>query len=141
MKEMNIDEVEDLHDDMTDLMEDTNEIQDILGRSYGVPEELDETDLMAELDGLADELGDEELSAETETPSYLQDAAKTSVNQQQATTTPAVTSTSSSLPAGFGSLPAAPNRQIQQTASSGEQKQAVEVDEFGLPNPGSRRLV
>jgi charged multivesicular body protein 5 len=27
MKEMNLDEVEDLHDDMADLMEDTNEIQ------------------------------------------------------------------------------------------------------------------
>lgn len=148
VKEMNIDEVEDLHDDMADLMEDTNEIQDILGRSYGVPEELDETDLMAELDGLEDELQDEELGTESEPPSYLKDAATTSVNQQQAntaTTTPAVTSsasTSSALPSGFSSLPAAPSRQIQQPATSApEQKHAVEVDEFGLPAPSNRRLV
>jgi len=32
---------------MEDLLEDSNEIQEIMGRSYGVPEELDEADLQA----------------------------------------------------------------------------------------------
>lgn len=34
-----------LWDDMEDLYETSNEVQDILSRSYGVPEEFDEADL------------------------------------------------------------------------------------------------
>jgi len=70
MKEINIDEVEDLHDDMNDLMEDNDEINEIMGRQYGVPEEVDESDLMAELDSL-----EAEAEVEEETPSYLVSAA------------------------------------------------------------------
>lgn len=34
MKKINISEVEDMTDDMADLMEDMNEINDVMGRSY-----------------------------------------------------------------------------------------------------------
>lgn len=36
-----------VHYDMEDLLEQANEIQDALGRSYAVPDELDEADLQA----------------------------------------------------------------------------------------------
>lgn len=74
---------------MEDLLEQANEIQDALGRSYAVPDEIDEADLQAgecalpcvlrcrvrisdhpaELDAL-------ELDAEEEGPSYLSDLNK-----------------------------------------------------------------
>lgn len=36
-----------IHYDMEDLIEQANEIQESLGRSYGVPDEVDEADLQA----------------------------------------------------------------------------------------------
>lgn len=36
-----------IHYDMEDLIDQANEIQESLGRSYGVPDELDEEDLQA----------------------------------------------------------------------------------------------
>lgn len=36
-----------IHYDMEDLLEQANEIQESLGRSYAVPDELDEADLEA----------------------------------------------------------------------------------------------
>lgn len=36
-----------MHDDMADLLEQANEIQESLGRSYAVPDEIDEADLEA----------------------------------------------------------------------------------------------
>ena len=75
-----------VHYDMEDLLEQANEIQDALGRSYAVPDEIDEADLQAgacpalcpthypltrcaELDAL-------ELDVEEEGPSYLSDLNK-----------------------------------------------------------------
>ena len=49
---------------MEDLLEQVNEIQESLGRSYAVPDEIDEADLQAELDAL-------EMEEEEEGPSYL----------------------------------------------------------------------
>jgi len=73
-KDINIDEIEDLHEDMSELMEESEEIQEVLGRSYGVPDELDETDLMDELDALDDEVTQEDTSTD-EVPNYLVNAA------------------------------------------------------------------
>lgn len=61
-----------MHYDMEDLIEQANEIQESLGRSYYVADEVDEADLQAELDALG---LDDELVGENETPSYLQDSA------------------------------------------------------------------
>lgn len=46
-KNLDIDKIESIHYDMEDLMEQANDIQETLGRSYGVPEEVDEADLEA----------------------------------------------------------------------------------------------
>ncbi|CDZ96366.1 charged multivesicular body protein 5 [Phaffia rhodozyma] len=70
-KNINIDKIESIHYDMEDLIDQANEIQESLGRSYGVPDEIDESDLQAELDALADE-GYAEEESEGALPSYLQ---------------------------------------------------------------------
>ncbi|KAJ3011052.1 UNVERIFIED_CONTAM: hypothetical protein HDU68_001852 [Siphonaria sp. JEL0065] len=68
-KKINLDKVEKIQDEMEDLMEQANEIQEVMGRSYGLPDGIDEDDLEAELDALGDEL----LEEDEEIPSYLQD--------------------------------------------------------------------
>ncbi|KZW04345.1 putative charged multivesicular body protein 5 [Exidia glandulosa HHB12029] len=62
---IDIDKIESMHMDMEDLLEQANEVQESLGRSYAVPDEIDEADLQAELDALQLE--------EEEEPSYLAD--------------------------------------------------------------------
>ncbi|TEB30077.1 vacuolar protein sorting-associated protein 60 [Coprinellus micaceus] len=66
---IDIDKIENMHYDMEELLEQANEIQETLGRSYAVPDELDEADLEAELEALA-------LEQEEEGPSYLEDLSK-----------------------------------------------------------------
>lgn len=68
-KHVDIDQVENLQDELEDLSEQANDIQEVMGRSYGMPE-LDEDDLEAELDALGDEL-------DLEDSSYLDDAVAT----------------------------------------------------------------
>jgi len=63
-KNISLDEVEDLHDNMDDILEQAEEINEVMGRAYGVPDELDEDELLQELDELEDEL-------EVAEPSYL----------------------------------------------------------------------
>lgn len=68
MKSVEVKEIDNLQDEMLDLVDVSNEIQETLGRSYNVPEDIDEEDLMGELDAL-------ELDMESESqgvPSYLQ---------------------------------------------------------------------
>ena len=75
-----------MHYDMEDLLEQANEIQESLGRSYAVPDELDEADLQAGMlfctvalpvhSHLALELEALELEVEEEGPSYLNDLNK-----------------------------------------------------------------
>ncbi|XP_038078796.1 charged multivesicular body protein 5-like [Patiria miniata] len=61
-KKVNLNQIEDLQDDMSDMLEQADEVQEIMGRSYGMPE-LDEADLEAELDALGDDfLMDEDTS-------------------------------------------------------------------------------
>ncbi|TIA89348.1 hypothetical protein E3P99_02132 [Wallemia hederae] len=64
---IDIDKIDSIQDDMQDLIESATEVQETLGRSYGVPDEIDEADLEAELDALGDDLHEID-----ETPSYLQ---------------------------------------------------------------------
>lgn len=69
-KKLNLDKVEDVQDELTELMAESAEVQEVFGRSYGVPGEyVDEADLEAELAGLG------ELEAEGDL-SYL-DSIKT----------------------------------------------------------------
>ena len=53
-KKLNIDKIDDLQDELADMMEDANMIQESLGRTYGLPDDIDEEDLEAELEGLGD---------------------------------------------------------------------------------------
>ncbi|KAL7684879.1 putative Snf7 family protein [Plasmopara halstedii] len=70
---INVAELENVQDDISDLMEDMNEIQDIMGRTYGIGDEIDEDELEAELEGLEDEWAEEEALGEKAevAPSYL----------------------------------------------------------------------
>merc|ERR1712062_830469 len=67
-KEINIDEIEDLQEEMADLMYDAEEIQDVLGRDLGM-DDFDEDELMDELGELEDEM--DLLGDEDELPDYL----------------------------------------------------------------------
>jgi charged multivesicular body protein 5 len=103
-KGMDIDDVMDLQDDLTDLMLDAEEIQEVMSRSYGVPDTVDESDLMDELAGLEDAWEAEgPAAAKGGVPDYLSDTAL-----------PAA-------PTGGVKLPPAGNRV------------AVGTDEYGLP--------
>merc|ERR1712000_727740 len=72
-KQINIDSVEDLYDDMAELMEENDMIQEAMSRSFSTPEDLDENELEAELDALGDELlmGEDE----EQIPSYLMESS------------------------------------------------------------------
>ncbi len=117
------------HDDMEDLMLDTDEMNEILGRSYGVPENIDEEDLAAELNALDDELASEAVEEE---PDYLKApapreviAASSTSASQRAPVVAAVSSVASSSSGSGGArggggggggllisdLPAAPSNQ------------------------------
>lgn len=54
-KKIDIDQIEDIQDDMEDMLDQANEVQEALGRQYGMPE-IDDADLDAELDALGDEM-------------------------------------------------------------------------------------
>lgn len=70
-KNINVNEIENLQDDLEDMMADANEVQEALGRSYGVPD-VDESELEAELEALGDEL-----NVQTEVDTSFLDEIKT----------------------------------------------------------------
>ncbi|KAF9598946.1 hypothetical protein IFM89_033144 [Coptis chinensis] len=70
MKTVKIQDIDSMQDEMMDLMDVSNEIQESLGRSYSVPDDIDEEELMGELDALEADMG---METESEgVPSYLQ---------------------------------------------------------------------
>ncbi|KAL6497622.1 hypothetical protein OROHE_027251 [Orobanche hederae] len=69
MKNVNIQDVDSLQDEMLDLMDVSSEIQESLGRSYNLPDDIDEDELLGELDALEADMGFE---SEGGVPSYLQ---------------------------------------------------------------------
>jgi len=68
-KKININKIDDLHDEMEDMMDQANEVNEAMGRSYGMPD-VDESELEAELDALGDEIALDDDS------SYLDEASK-----------------------------------------------------------------
>lgn len=87
MKTINIDAVEDLQMEMEDLLEDSNEIQEVLGRQYGCPE-VDEDELEAELEALGDmdfedelDLGDALPAVSDEMPAPKQTEGNVAVDE------------------------------------------------------------
>ena len=82
---IDIDKIERLQDEMQDLMEAGNEIQETLGRSYDVPEDVDEAELDAELEALGEEVEFESglgqgMGAE-EVPGFMKDEVPTFVDE------------------------------------------------------------
>lgn len=108
-KKINLSEIEDLQDDLEDMMEDMNEVSEVLGRSYGLPDGMDELDLDAELACLEDELESEDI--ESSAPAYLQP---------------------SSLPSQPHSLPSSSGGGVKNSAIAAPSA-AVQLDEYGLP--------
>ncbi|KAJ0985028.1 hypothetical protein J5N97_003384 [Dioscorea zingiberensis] len=109
MKTVKIQDIDSMQDEMMDLMDVSAEIQESLGRSYNVPDDIDEEDLMGELDALEADMG-----AETESdavPSYLQPDKEPDLDSEL-------------------NFPAAPMGQSAVPAS----RQSVQAeDELGLP--------
>jgi len=80
-KSMKMGDIDKLTDELQGLMEDANDIQEVLAQQFGVPEDLDEDDLAAELDALAAQM-------ETEGDASYLDAALKS-NMTPSTSLPA----------------------------------------------------
>lgn len=75
MKDLNLDEVEDLKDDMEEMMWETDQINDTLNRNYNL--DIDEMDLDNEMKELDDELFKEAISnpqGNHQMPAYYQSA-------------------------------------------------------------------
>jgi charged multivesicular body protein 5 len=72
-KEFDLNAIDALNDDMADLLDLGEEIQETLGRSYHVPDGLDEDDLLEELDALELDMLEDESELTDGVPSYLQD--------------------------------------------------------------------
>jgi len=109
MKTVKIQDIDNLQDEMMDLMDVSNEIQESLGRSYSVPDDIDEEDLMGELDALEADMG-----METESdgvPSYLQPDKESDLESEL-------------------NLPAAP---VGQAVVPPGRSNTQAVDEMGLP--------
>ena len=64
-----MDEVEDMMDDMQELMADQEDIQEMMGRNFGM--EYDEGELEAELAELDEELISDQLNEGLGLPSYI----------------------------------------------------------------------
>lgn len=71
-KELDPEAIYKLQDELADMADLTSEINEMMGQSFAVPEDVDEADLMAELDALEDDMA---LEATTGggVPSYLQE--------------------------------------------------------------------
>ncbi|KAF5200726.1 Charged multivesicular body protein 5-like [Thalictrum thalictroides] len=108
MKTVKIQDIDSMQDEMMDLMDVSNEIQESLGRSYSVPDDIDEEELMGELDALEADMG-----METESdgvPSYLQPDKESDLDAEL------------NLPSAPSGHAVAPNRNNSQAE-----------DELGLP--------
>ncbi|KAI5461988.1 Snf7 family [Mariannaea sp. PMI_226] len=69
---IDIDKIERLQDEMADLMDVGNEIQESLSRGYDIPDDVDETELDAELEALGMEVEyEQEMGGAV--PGFLQD--------------------------------------------------------------------
>lgn len=75
--DLKIDDVDELADDMAELMDEFQEINEALAQNFSTPDDIDEADLEAELDMLADELEQEFIDDAAALPSYLQESLPT----------------------------------------------------------------
>eukprot|EP00882_Tetradesmus_deserticola_P001825 GHRQ01001958.1.p1 GENE.GHRQ01001958.1~~GHRQ01001958.1.p1 ORF type:complete len:222 (+),score=100.50 GHRQ01001958.1:359-1024(+) len=71
-KELDLSFIDNLQDELADMADLTNEINEAMGQSYAIPDDVDEADLMAELDALEGDLALED-AVGASGPSYLQE--------------------------------------------------------------------
>ncbi|XP_031504682.1 vacuolar protein sorting-associated protein 60.2-like [Nymphaea colorata] len=106
MKTVKIQDIDSLQDEMMDLMDVSSEIQETLGRSYNVPDDIDEEELMGELDALEADMDTEADGV----PTYLQPDKEPDVEAELDLPAP---------PSGHAAVPLRPTPQAE--------------DELGLP--------
>lgn len=83
LKHVNVGQVEDMIDDMHDLMLDMEEVNEVMGRNYGI-EDIDEAELDAELIGLDEEMLNENLNqGDVTVPSYLPSPPVKNVEEEE----------------------------------------------------------
>ncbi|KAF1911369.1 charged multivesicular body protein-like protein 5 [Ampelomyces quisqualis] len=70
---LNIDKIDRLQDEMADLIDMGNDIQLAISRSYDVPEDVDESELDAELEALGDEVEWDGVGEASGVPAYMLD--------------------------------------------------------------------
>jgi charged multivesicular body protein 5 len=112
-KNIKIEDVERLQDDMADVFDDANEINEALGRAYGVPEDVDETELDAELGALEMEM-EMEKDASFLDEAVADSAADKTVDATSASAEPVRESDfalEGSAGSGGAAAPSAPSRQ------------------------------
>jgi charged multivesicular body protein 5 len=75
LKHTNVDRLEDAAYELADVLQDTDEVQEVLGRSYHVDAEFDDVELLAELDSLESEMAQDQMmrTEKGSVPVYLQD--------------------------------------------------------------------
>ena len=81
MKKINLDQLEDMHEDMRDMMEEQEEIQEVLGRDYAL-DAYDEAQLEDELGELDEEIVNEKLEGNA-APSYIPAKAQVAVKNDK----------------------------------------------------------
>ncbi|KMZ56556.1 putative Charged multivesicular body protein [Zostera marina] len=69
MKTVNISDIDGMQDQLMDFVEESTEIQESLGRTYNVPDYIDEDELLSEIGGLEEDMKKEIQS--NNVPSYL----------------------------------------------------------------------
>ena len=72
MKNLDMDQMEDIFDDMADMMADMEEVNEVMGRAYNC--DFEEGELLGELDELDEELAAEQLDEGLGMPSYVPNA-------------------------------------------------------------------
>lgn len=82
---INLDKIEKLQDEMADLLDVGQEINESMARSYDLPDEIDESELDAELEALGEEVelggGWEGVGADTEgIPGFMQEEVPTFID-------------------------------------------------------------
>ena len=74
MKNIKMDDIEDLYEDMAEMMADMEEVNEVMARTYNC--EFDENELLGELDELDEELATEQLNEGLGMPSYIPNSQK-----------------------------------------------------------------
>merc|ERR1712070_994426 len=68
--EMDLDMIMDMQDDIAELLEESEEINEVLGQDYGIGDQIDEDDLLNELDMLEGDMEADNMM-QGNMPSYL----------------------------------------------------------------------